>query len=69
MSSSYTVLPLLGIGGLLITLGGALGPETRDVDMGGVGTTESADEREPRFMREPAEAPAGTTSREEERVR
>ena len=70
MSSTYTVLPLLVIGGLLITVGGALGPETRDVDMGAVGTTESADEREPRFMREPAEAPAGTaTSREEERVR
>jgi len=70
MSSTYTVLPLLVIGGLLITVGGALGPETRDVDMGAVGTTESADEREPRFMRESAEAPAGTaTSREEERVR
>jgi len=70
MSPTYTVLPLLVIGGLLITVGGALGPETRDVDMGAVGATESADEREPRFMREPAEAPAGTaTSREEERVR
>jgi len=70
MSSTYTVLPLLVIGGLLITVGGALGPETRDVDMGALGATESADEREPRFMREPAEAPAGTaTSREEERVR
>ena len=70
MSPTYTVLPLLVIGGLLITVGGALGPETRDVDMGAVGATEPADEREPRFMREPAEAPAGTaTSREEERVR
>ena len=70
MSPTYTVLPLLVIGGLLITVGGALGPETRDVDMGALGATESADEREPRFMREPAEAPAGTaTSREEERVR
>jgi MFS family permease len=35
MSPTYTVLPLLVIGGLLITLGGALGPETRDVDLGG----------------------------------
>ena len=35
MNPTYTVLPLLVIGGLLITLGGALGPETRDVDLGG----------------------------------
>src|SRR5262249_17038985 len=35
MSSTYTVLPLLVVGGLLITVGGALGPETRDVDLGG----------------------------------
>ena len=70
MNPTYTVLPLLVIGGVLITIGGAMGPETRDVDMGAVGTTEAADEGEPRFTREPAEAPAGTaTSREEERVR
>jgi MFS family permease len=35
MNPTYTVLPLLVVGGLLITLGGALGPETREVDLGG----------------------------------
>jgi MFS family permease len=60
MSPTYTVLPLLVIGGLLITLGGALGPETRDVDMGATTADELATEREPRFERTPAGA--GTAS-------
>ena len=33
MDPTYTPLPLLVIGGLLITLGAILGPETRDVDL------------------------------------
>jgi MFS family permease len=36
MNPDYTVLVLLVIGGLLITIGGAMGPETREVDMGEV---------------------------------
>jgi MFS family permease len=61
MSETYTVLPLLVIGGLLITLGGAMGPETRDVDLGGEATAAAAEpEREPRFRREPASAPASS---------
>lgn len=55
MSSTYTVLPLLVIGGLLITIGGALGPETRDVDMS---ETTAEPEREPRFTRERVGEPA-----------
>jgi MFS family permease len=50
MSATYTVLPLLVVGGLLITIGGALGPETRDVDMGA--TPDAEREEEPRFTRE-----------------
>ena len=49
MNPTYTVLPLLVVGGLLITIGGALGPETRDVDLGPA-TPERDDE--PRFTRE-----------------
>jgi len=56
MSSTYTVLPLLVIGGLLITIGGALGPETRDVDLGPATTPER--EQEPRFTRERVGEPA-----------
>jgi len=56
MSSTYTVLPLLVIGGLLITVGGALGPETRDVDLGPATTPER--EQEPRFTRERVGEPA-----------
>lgn len=56
MSATYTVLPLLVVGGLLITLGGALGPETRDVDMHD--TTADDREREPRFTRERVGEPA-----------
>jgi hypothetical protein len=73
MSSTYTVLPLLVIGGLLITLGGALGPETRDVDMGEVAPAAPADETTPRFTREPAQTPAreatGVATSREERIR
>jgi MFS family permease len=57
MSSTYTVLPLLAIGGLLIAIGGALGPETRDVDMGATPAAEPA-ERESRFTRAPLGEPA-----------
>lgn len=32
MPTQYTVLPLLVIGGLLITVGAAMGPETKDID-------------------------------------
>jgi MFS family permease len=53
MSSAYTVLPLLVVGGLLIVLGGALGPETRDADMGDM---DAGPEREARFTRERAAA-------------
>jgi MFS family permease len=75
MSSTYTVLPLLVIGGLLITLGGALGPETRDVDMGATTRDGLTADREPRFERTPAGAgtasPAttGVGMAREERVR
>jgi MFS family permease len=63
MNPDYTVLVLLVIGGLLITIGGAMGPETREVDMGEGATEAPAAEREPRFTRErvgdqPAERPA-----------
>jgi MFS family permease len=58
MSSTYTVLPLLVIGGLLITLGGALGPETRDVDLAGDVRDTAPAPRERRFERAPACAPA-----------
>ncbi|WP_239028444.1 hypothetical protein [Pseudonocardia acidicola] len=34
MPAQYTVLPLLVIGSVLITVGAAMGPETRDVDFG-----------------------------------
>ena len=62
MSPTYTVLPLLVFGGLLITIGGALGPETRDVDMGA--TRKEDREREPRFTRERAgEAAAAEPAR------
>jgi MFS family permease len=67
MSSTYTALPLLVIGGALITLGGALGPETRDVDLGDVyetGRSEPPADREPRFTREPA----GTTASDRARI-
>jgi MFS family permease len=66
MSSTYTVLPLLVLGGLLITIGGALGPETRDVDMGATTATETEREREPRFTREGVGEPA---AREPARMR
>src|SRR6185436_8824526 len=58
MNPDYTVLVLLVIGGLLITIGGAMGPETRDVDMGEKPTEAPAAEREPRFAREPAGTPS-----------
>lgn len=37
MRGTYTVLPLVAIGGLLITAGAALGPETKDVDFAAAG--------------------------------
>lgn len=53
MSSTYTVLPLLVIGGLLIVVGAALGPETRDVDFeADVGEAEPEPIRTGRFVRE-----------------
>jgi MFS family permease len=57
MSPTYTALPLLVIGGLLIVLGGALGPETRSVDLG-EGTAAAESEPEPRFTHAPAETPS-----------
>jgi MFS family permease len=76
MDSTYTALPLLVIGGALITIGGAMGPETRDVDLGDVYETGTpAAEREPRFTREPLGEPsrqpagAGMRMSREERIR
>jgi MFS family permease len=74
MNPDYTVLVLLVIGGLLITIGGAMGPETRDVDMGETTADAAAAEREPRFTREPAGTPSqpaatGVAMSREERVR
>jgi MFS family permease len=74
MNPDYTVLVLLVIGGLLITLGGWMGPETRDVDMGETPSEAGTAEREPRFTREPAGAPSapattGAAMSPEERVR
>lgn len=51
MSSTYTVLPLLVLGGLLITVGAALGPETRDVDFEDDVAGEAAAEERPRTGR------------------
>jgi MFS family permease len=48
MDEAYTVLPLLVIGGVLIAIGGALGPETRDVDV----ERRRARDRAPRFTRD-----------------
>jgi MFS family permease len=72
MSATYTVLPLLVIGGLLITLGGALGPETRDVDLGGDVRDTSPATSTGRFTRDGAPAtaePATVAMSTEERVR
>jgi MFS family permease len=55
MDKVYTPLPLLVIGGALITLGAALGPETRDVDM----AAEPKAQATGRFTREPATELAG----------
>jgi hypothetical protein len=56
MDSAYTPLPLLFLGGLLITIGAVMGPETRDVDL--AAGTAAAEDAEPaqtgRFRREPA---------------
>src|SRR4051812_39358842 len=52
MSSTYTVLPLLVIGGLLITIGGAPRPETRDVDPRAAPHAQSHEK--PRLTRAPA---------------
>ena len=57
MSPTYTVLPLLALGGLLIAVGAALGPETRDVDFADDIAAEPEPTRTGRFDRE--EQPAG----------
>ncbi|HEY7076207.1 MAG TPA: MFS transporter [Solirubrobacteraceae bacterium] len=51
MSPTYTVLPLLAFGGVLIVVGAALGPETRDVDFEDDVAGEPAAEERPRTGR------------------
>jgi MFS family permease len=65
MSTTYTALPLLVLGGLLITAGAALGPETRDVDFE-EDVTGAAEERPRtgRFVREPERDAVPTGARE-----
>jgi hypothetical protein len=60
MPSTYTVLPLLVIGGVLIAAGAALGPETRDVEFEAEVAAES--ERGGRFVCEEA-SPAESAGR------
>ena len=73
MNPAYTPLPLLAIGGVLITIGGAIGPETRDVDIGGRPPV-----RRPRraraalrarAVRDTGGSPTGVATSREERVR
>lgn len=45
MPFEYTVLPLLVIGSTLITVGAAMGPETKDVDFAAVGAAPGASPR------------------------
>lgn len=47
MPYKYTQIPLLALGGLLILIGAAMGPETRDVDI-----------TDPKLEPEPAQAPS-----------
>jgi MFS family permease len=66
MDAAYTPLPLLVLGGLLITIGAAAGPETRDVDLD-VGPDARPEEAAPapasrRFARTPADSPATTAA-------
>ncbi len=49
----YTQIPLLALGGLLILIGGALGPETREVEFGATHRAET----EPQRDRTPQTAP------------
>ena len=62
MDTTYTPLPLLVIGGLLIVVGAVLGPETRDVDLATVTTSGKPAEAEPagRFRRQPEPVGAGS---------
>jgi hypothetical protein len=61
------VLPLLVLGGVLITVGAALGPETRDVDFEDDVAGEAAVEEQPRtgrFARDRVRAPVTSASRD-----
>ncbi len=59
MPAKYTILPLTALGGVLIVVGAALGPETRDVDF----EDDLGHEDEPRFTREPARDTVATKQR------
>jgi MFS family permease len=65
MDAAYTPLPLLVLGGVLITVGAWAGPETRDVDLDAGPDAEPADTTAPptrRFARTPSDAPASTAA-------
>ena len=64
MERTYTPLPLLVIGGLLITLGAAIGPETKDVDLAAGTAGAEEPERKPtgRFTQRERE-PVATVER------
>jgi MFS family permease len=66
MERTYTPLPLLVIGGLLITLGAVLGPETKDVDLAAGTANAEEPEREAtgRFTQRERE-PATVTAAQE----
>jgi hypothetical protein len=65
MDAAFTPLPLLVLGGLLITVGAWAGPETRDVDLDVGPDAEPAEAPAPatrRFARTPSDAPATTAA-------